>query len=201
MQHATPTQPEHPHGIHAPRGRPSSYWMQDAEQLFRLLHIQPGDRFADLGCGLGLYAQHAAHLVGPEGRVYALDRGENNLLPLKKDIEEKHLDNITPLIADLSQRLPIEDHTMDHALLATVLHAMPESARESLFQEIHRILKPTGQLIILEIKKEELGFGPPMHRRISPKELEAMAARRHFTLAGGAAYSYSYVRVFLASCP
>jgi hypothetical protein len=42
-----------------------------------------------------------------------------------------------------------------------------------LFKKIQRILKPSGRLAIIECKKEKQPFGPPMHLRISPQEMEA----------------------------
>jgi ubiquinone/menaquinone biosynthesis C-methylase UbiE len=41
-----------------------------------------------------------------------------------------------------------------------------------LLNEICRVLKPGGQLAIIECKKEEMPFGPPLHMRLSWEEIE-----------------------------
>ena len=38
-------------------------------------------------------------------------------------------------------------------------------------KEIKRLLKPNGKLAIIEIKKEDTPFGPPLGIRFSPEEL------------------------------
>src|SRR5258708_39915586 len=40
---------------------------------FSLGPLQPGERVVDVGCGAGLDSLIAAHMVGPEGRVFGVD--------------------------------------------------------------------------------------------------------------------------------
>ena len=41
-------------------------------------------------------------------------------------------------------------------------------------KEIERLLKPEATLAILEMKKEDTPFGPPLNLRYSPEELKQM---------------------------
>jgi len=43
---------------------------------------------------------------------------------------------------------------------------------QGLVNEVKRLLKPKGKLAIIEIKKEETPFGPPLEIRLSPEELK-----------------------------
>lgn len=160
---------------HQGTGRgPSSFWMHDSKVVFDALALKPGEIFVDLGCGPGDYAVAAAEAVGPSGAVTALDKWQYHLDELKDMASSRGLGNITALAADITGRLPIDDASVDCCLLSTVLHIFGLSvAGKSLFREVHRISKPSGRLAIIECKKEEQPFGPPIHLRISPHELEA----------------------------
>jgi ubiquinone/menaquinone biosynthesis C-methylase UbiE len=160
----------HPHGT----GRgPSSFWMHDSKAVFDALALKPGDAFLDLGCGPGDYAVAAAHAVAASGAVTALDKWQYLIDGLRDTASSQGLDNLTAMVADITGSLPIEDHSIDLCLLATVLHIFRlPLVEKTLFKEIHRILKPSGRLAIIECKKEEQPFGPPLHLRISPQELE-----------------------------
>lgn len=159
---------------HLKRGRgPSSFGMHDSEQAFEHLALQEGDTFLDLGCGAGEYSLYAANLVGSSGKVFSLDIGEEMLEGLRKEAEKSGLENIQTLVADIFKPLVIKKNSVDICMLATVLHAKNVIEKASvLFNEVRRVLKPNGRLVIIECKKEEMLFGPPIEFRVSPKELE-----------------------------
>jgi ubiquinone/menaquinone biosynthesis C-methylase UbiE len=175
MKHQKCTQ-EHVHGQgHGHRsGRgPSSYRMHDPEQVFHALDLQPGDVFLDLGCGAGDYSIRAAQEVTRAGIVYALDCREETIKGLAEEIARQELDNVNVLLADVTEAIPLEDASVDLALMATSLHAMDIPAvAKKLFPEIKRLVRSGGRLAILECKKEAMPFGPPMSHRIAPNELE-----------------------------
>jgi SAM-dependent methyltransferase len=153
--------------------RPSSFWMHDPEIIFNELNLKPGDVFLDLGCGTGDYSICAAEEVGESGLVYAMDIQEeltDNLIRISKDTG---LNNIRAVVGDIHAPLPFEDQTIDVCFISTVLHSVDlEDTGKILFPEINRVLKTDGRLIIIECKKEEMDFGPPLSMRISPDEIE-----------------------------
>jgi ArsR family transcriptional regulator len=96
--------------------------------------------------------------------------------------ERKKLSNIIWKKGEL-EKLPIDSHTMDVALLSQALHHASDPAKA--LDEASRILKPAGRLLILDLRphdetwvREKLGdqwFG------FSDDHLSGMLARAGFT--------------------
>ena len=75
----------------------------------------------------------------------------------------------------------MEDASVDICLISTVLHTLDLRRNGAeLLEEILRVLKPGGRFVTIDCKKEDTGFGPPLHVRISPDELEGMVLRHDF---------------------
>ncbi|MBN1505894.1 MAG: methyltransferase domain-containing protein [Sedimentisphaerales bacterium] len=155
--------------------------MQDSGRVFGELGLKAGDVFLDIGCGVGEYAMHAAELVGSSGAVYALDKSPDLIRGLTEWATKKGAANVTAMVADATGPLPIRDGAIDVCLVATVLH-VPEMTRSAdrLFSEIRRVLKPGGCAAIVECSKNDLSYGPPEQMRLSPDQVDAMAARSGF---------------------
>ncbi|KMY67750.1 hypothetical protein AAU61_07660 [Desulfocarbo indianensis] len=158
---------------HAHHGRgPSSFWMHDPEEVFGQLALKPGDWVLDLGSGPGDYSLRAAELVGPQGMVFALDFWESAFRELSKKAADLHLEQLKPVLTDITQELPLGNDCIDLCLISTVLHIFPAPKFNlELYKEIKRVLKPHGRLAIIECKKEDQPWGPPKHLRISPEEM------------------------------
>jgi ubiquinone/menaquinone biosynthesis C-methylase UbiE len=193
--------PRHPAGETRPhRMRPSSYWMHDPTVIFRELALKPGDVFLDLGCGSGDYSIRAAKEVGKNGVVYAADVRTELLENLAERAGAAGLNNIQTVTADLRDPLPFYNGTVDVCFISTVLHSLDlEKAGCVLFPEIRRVLKPAGRMIVIECKKEEMPFGPPLSMRISPDELEGCITAYGFMKTGLVDLGYNYLINFVLS--
>jgi ubiquinone/menaquinone biosynthesis C-methylase UbiE len=157
-----------PHGA----GR-SSFELVNTDQVFHSLSLTPSTVFLDLGCGEGNYTLAAAKLMGPQAVVYAIDAWQEGLEELKKRAVSRGLLNIITIHANLNEHIPLGDATVDVCFIATVLHdLLRESTGETALTEISRILRPAGQLCIVEFKKLDDGPGPPVSVRLSPEETE-----------------------------
>lgn len=181
---------------HERRG-PSSFWMQDPELIFNELKLQEGDYFLDIGCGTGDYSLHAAKIIGNSGQVYALDVQDELITNLKEKTSREGLKNIRALISDIAHPLPVEDKSVDICFISTVLHSVDLSRHgEQLFNEIRRVLKPDGRLVIIECKKEDLSRGPPLEMRISSDELENIVERYGFLKINLFDLGFNYLILF-----
>lgn len=171
--------------------------MHDPELVFAELDLKQGDVFLDLGCGPGDYALHASSLVGESGVVYALDKWPRMIDRLTEAAEDRGLTNIKAMVTDITEPLPIEDESCDVCLLATVLHALSPARRgRAFFREIHRVLRPGGRVAIINCKKEEQPFGPPIHLRLSPQEMEDLMTTSGFERIGYVDLGYNYLIQF-----
>ena len=114
--------------------------------------------------------------------VTAVDRSAGVLARAKALAGRKKISNITWSKGELEQ-LPIDDGSMDVALLSQALHHAGEPA--TALAEASRILKPGGRLLILDLRphdetwvREKLGdrwFG------FSDEHLSGMLTRAGFT--------------------
>lgn len=74
------------------------------EIAFLRRSLRPGDVFLDLGANIGFYSLIASGLVGPAGRVIAVEADPYNFDKLQRNIELNAADNITAVNVGLSDR-------------------------------------------------------------------------------------------------
>lgn len=49
-----------------------------------------------------------------------------------------------------------------------------------MFREFHRVLRPGGTLAVLECKKVEANFGPPLHSRLAESDVRTLVEPHGF---------------------
>lgn len=178
---------------------PSSFSMQDPKLIFDKLELKCGEVFLDMGCGAGDYTIHAAKILGNSGVVYALDLWEELIRNLLEEADNNKLKNIKAIVTDITDKLPIEDNSVDICFIATVLHSIDlGNIKENLFNEVYRVLKPRGRLAIIECKKDDKGSGPPIQMRLSPAEIEALVLPWNFQKIDLLDLGYNYMIQFEA---
>jgi SAM-dependent methyltransferase len=118
-------------------------------------YVRNGQVVADLGCGSGYYTLPMAELVGPEGKVYAVDLDGRCIRVLKKRAAKRGYHNIEAHASSASSVSFIGDGSVDFVLANGLLCSMTDQ-RQSAVKEIKRILKPRGLAYL------SLGFGPPL---------------------------------------
>jgi ubiquinone/menaquinone biosynthesis C-methylase UbiE len=175
----------------------SSYDLIDPGILWAALNLPQGITFLDLGCGQGNYSLAAADRIGPNGVVYAVDLWEEGIAALKARAAREGWTTLKPLAAPAGQ-IPMESSGVDVALLATVLHDLVEAGTATgALAEVSRVIKPGGQLAIVEFDKIDGPPGPPRHIRLDPAEVEALVApygfARQQTVSLG---PYNYLMTF-----
>lgn len=122
-------------------------WRQRALDAWRSAGIGPGQTVLDVGCGPGYAALDLAELVGPSGRVVAIDKSERFLCTLDARCRERGIDNISAHVADLDAgEFPevIADGAWCRWVLAFVKNPRPILAR------MVAALAPEGVIILHE---------------------------------------------------
>jgi len=127
------------------------------------LGLKEGDIVADIGCGIGYFSLPASEIVGNSGKVYAMDISIEMLEELEQKIEEG--DSIIRVIATDENGFKLEDNAVTYAFICNVLHEAKDM--RIFLTEAKRILEDNGKLVIVEWKKEESDYGPPIGRRLS----------------------------------
>ncbi|MGI8989153.1 MAG: class I SAM-dependent methyltransferase [Bryobacteraceae bacterium] len=114
--------------------------------------IAKGSTVADIGAGVGYFTWRLAERVGPEGKVYANDIQPRMLEMLRKNIAERKLSNVEPVLgAEDDPKLP--DGKIDLALLVDVYHEF--SQPQNMLRHLRASLKPDRRLVLIEYRKED----------------------------------------------
>jgi ubiquinone/menaquinone biosynthesis C-methylase UbiE len=105
--------------------------------------IDPSLTIGDLGCGTGqvseLVAPHVARMIAVDGSTDMVHAARKRL---------KGLGNVEVRRGDL-EALPIDDGQLDVAIVALVLHHVPEPVRA--LAEVRRVLKSGGRILVLDM--------------------------------------------------
>jgi SAM-dependent methyltransferase len=101
----------------------------------------------DLGCGAGQLTEALAPCVA---RVIGVDESGPMLNAAAKRLEG--FDNVT-LRPGTIESLPIDDATLDVAILFLVAHFITDPAK--VMREIRRVLKPAGRLLIVDLMSHD----------------------------------------------
>jgi len=62
------------------------------------LKFKPGMNVADVGAGSGVLTEMIAPLVGPKGKVFAIDIQQEMLDALNKKMKQKKIENVVPVL-------------------------------------------------------------------------------------------------------
>ncbi|MDL2246941.1 class I SAM-dependent methyltransferase [Methanobrevibacter sp. OttesenSCG-928-K11] len=152
----------------------------DINGIFNKLNLKGNENFLDAGCGDGHAAIEALKYL-KNGTVYALDIYELAIDNLKKFKEKENIDNLIPILADITDKIDLDNETLDIILMINVFHEFKAVKRlnESV-EELKRILKPSGKIAIMDFKKEDIKQGPPYEILSSPEELEKLFKKHGF---------------------
>jgi len=132
------------------------------------LGVKPGMTVCDMGCGNGFYALQLAKMVGPQGQVLGVDIQPEMLKLLRDRMEQKSVNNITPILGSLHDpRLPRGQ--VDMVLLVDVYHEF--SHPEQMLKAIRESLKPTGVVALLEYRSEDPKVPIKLLHKMSKKQI------------------------------
>jgi ubiquinone/menaquinone biosynthesis C-methylase UbiE len=119
--------------------------------------LESGFCVLDYGCGPGGYIAALVELVGPSGKIYALDIHPLAVEEVKKIAARKRIENIETIESDCDTGLP--DNNVDVVLLYDIFHEL--SQPDDVMRELHRVLKPGGTLSFTDhhMKEQEILAG------------------------------------------
>jgi 2-polyprenyl-3-methyl-5-hydroxy-6-metoxy-1,4-benzoquinol methylase len=120
--------------------------VQNPEKILEGL-VQPGMTVLDVGPGMGYFSIPMAKMVGPEGRILALDIQEKMLQRLKERAIRNQVQERVEcrLVADSHWGITGE---VDFALSFWMVHEVPN--QEEFIASIYKALKDNGKYLIAE---------------------------------------------------
>ena len=124
---------------------------QRPDEVFRAMGLEDGDVVADLGCGTGWFARRMARVVGPRGKVYAVDIQPEMLDLLRGYVEKEGVGNVEPVLGTETDPKLARD-SLDWILMVDVYHELQQP--KAMLEAIRRSLKPTGKVALVEYRLE-----------------------------------------------
>ena len=125
-------------------------WLQNPEKILRP-YIEEGMTVLDMGCGPGFFSIDMAQMVGKSGRVIAADLQEGMLQKVRDKIKGTEFEKRITLHQCEKNKIGVSEY-VDFVLLFYMVHEIPK--KKEFFSEIETILKPGGQVLMVE---------PPFH--------------------------------------
>jgi ubiquinone/menaquinone biosynthesis C-methylase UbiE len=123
-----------------------------SDLLLRILALAPGMTVADVGAGTGYYSRRIADVVGPTGKVYAVDVQPEMVAMLQSVAKQRRYDHVKPVLGGVND-VKLAAASVDVAIMVDVYHEL-EFPYEVL-ASIVRAVKPGGRAIFVEYRAED----------------------------------------------
>ena len=167
---------------------------QKPQEVVKALKIEEGEVIADIGAGSGYFSVRLARPVGEKGRVYAVDVNPDLIVHLNRRVRNLNLKNVVTILCAPDDPL-LADGSVNRVLICDTWHHIPGHAKYLAL--LKRMLKPGGQVIMIDFKKAKTPVGPPMELRIDRDDLVREMETNGFQLAAEHTFlEYQYFLVF-----
>jgi ubiquinone/menaquinone biosynthesis C-methylase UbiE len=122
--------------------------------------IQPSWYVLDAGCGSGSFLPFIADLVGPSGKIYAVDVAKEHIANVEKSVEAGSF--LCPVQVEVSSitSLPYADNTFDAVWCANVSQYLTDTELSASLEGFRRVAKSGGLIAIKEFDGRAMTFYP-----------------------------------------
>ena len=121
------------------------------ERTLDVASLRPGERVLDVCCGTGSLAIVAKRRVGASGSVHGIDASEEMIARARAKAAERGREMAFAIAP--AQSLPFPEATFDVVFCSLALHHLPDDARGKAVEEMRRVVKPGGRVLIVEFSK------------------------------------------------
>lgn len=119
-------------------------------QIVDACKLKPGAVVADIGAGTGLFTRLFAPVVGPQGKVYAVDIADEFVKHVERTAQEQKVENIAGVLAKPDE-VPLPEKSLDVAFICDTYHHFEFPTKT--MKSVHRALKPGGQVILIDFHR------------------------------------------------
>ena len=167
---------------------------QKPDEVITALGLREGETVADVGAGSGYFTFRLASRVGEKGRVYAVDTSPDMILHMNARIRDMKLRNVVTVLSAPDDPLLI-DGSIDRFFICDTWHHIQNQAQY--LGLMKKMLKPEGQVIMIDFHKRELPIGAPMEMKIAREDLVRQMESNGFKLAKEHTFlPYQYFLIF-----
>ena len=125
---------------------PRDGW-QRVDAIVAALEVEAGDWIADIGAGSGFLSFRLSPIVGPAGRVVAVDVDRRAMRRLAATAADEGFANIDTVVSKADDPM-LSPESVDGVVIVNAYHEMREY--EAMLAGIRRALRPGGRLVIVD---------------------------------------------------
>ncbi len=155
------------------------------QALIAAAGVQPGQRVLDVGCGTGYFARLLAQAVGLEGQVVGIDASPA-MISYASRVTRCSSNCHFQIGAAEALDLPAEH--FDAVVSSLVMHHLPDDLQGPALQEMWRVLRPGGTVLVAEAQTPRHGLGWRLLARVHGYDRMARMVPHLEPLAGQAGF-------------
>src|SRR5919106_694386 len=141
---------------------------QKPHEVLTALNLKAGEVIADIGAGSGYFTFRLSHHVGDQGKVYAVDVSPDMILHINRRIRELKANNVVSILADPDDPL-LPEASVNRFFFSDSWHHIENQTKY--LSLMKKMLKPGGEIVMIDFHKKELPVGPPLQMRIAREDL------------------------------
>ena len=167
---------------------------QKPQEVLMALGLKPGEVIADIGAGSGYFTFRLAHHVGDQGKVFAVDVSPDMIRFINRRIRELKATNVVTILADPDDPL-LPDQPVNRFFFSDSWHHIENQTKY--LSLMKKMLRPGGEIVMIDFQKKELPVGPPMPMKIAREDLIKQMESNGFRLTKEHTFlPYQYFLVF-----
>lgn len=148
----------------------------DPERMWVALGSPEPGVIVEIGAGTGLFSARFARMA-PRARVLAVDTEPVMVEWVREHRPEVAEGRIVPLLGE-ETRVPVEDAVADLVVMINLHHELADPA--AVYGEARRVLRPGGQVLLVDWSPGETPKGPPQAVRATAEQLAGMLSAAGF---------------------
>ncbi|UCD85954.1 MAG: methyltransferase domain-containing protein [Deltaproteobacteria bacterium] len=126
-------------------------------EIAELAGVKEGDRVLDVGCGTGILGIWEKEKAGDKGYVAGIDASRRMIDQARKNATKRGVE--VDFKSGLIEDIPYDDNYFDVVTSSMMVHHLPLSLKKKGFQEIFRVLRPGGHLLLVDFGRPGSLFG------------------------------------------
>jgi ubiquinone/menaquinone biosynthesis C-methylase UbiE len=121
---------------------------QIKQRSYALMHVTPGDKVLDAGCGSGIDTVLLGQVVGPGGHVFGIDSDPAMIDEAQQRARQAGVDAWVQHQVGNMEALPLESDSLDASRCERVLQHLKDPARA--VAELVRVTRSGGWVVVMD---------------------------------------------------
>jgi ubiquinone/menaquinone biosynthesis C-methylase UbiE len=119
------------------------------QEIFKALPLKRDDIVADVGAGTGAFEKGLSEIVGPSGKVFAIEIAPAFIPYMKNRFAKENLKNIE-VINGKEDRTTLPKDSVNMVFVVDTYHHFDEGKK--MVKDFHKILRDKGHLVIVDFR-------------------------------------------------